>query len=139
MDLIISRAHLDAIKGQAQVQSPHECCGLLLGDAPSGRVHEIRPATNVAAHPEHRFEIDPAVLLAAYKAARTGGPAIIGHYHSHPHSLAEPSATDAEMAEKRGEYWLIVGGDGTAIAWRAEPQGPVHGCFTAVAIRSDAP
>ena len=119
----------------AHAAHPHECCGLLLGDAATATVQEARPAANVANEPRHRFEIDPTALLAAYKGARTGGPAVIGHYHSHPHGSAQPSVTDAEMAEKRGEYWLIVGSDGTATAWRAGPGGTLHGCFTAVAIR----
>ncbi|MBO9574317.1 MAG: M67 family metallopeptidase [Sphingobium sp.] len=135
MDLIISRAHLDAIAARARAESPHECCGLLLGDGAAGQVRDIRPAANVAAHPRHRFEIDPAVLLAAYKAARAGGPAVIGHYHSHPSGTAQPSETDAQMAETRGEYWLIVDGDGAIRAWRAEPGGTLHGCFSELRLK----
>ncbi len=136
MGLVISRAHLAAIRAQADAAGREECCGLLLGDPASGRVQAIRPAANVAAQPVHFFEIDPATLLAAYRAARTGGPAVIGHYHSHPHGTAEPSAVDADMAERRGEIWLILGGDGTTRAWRAGPDGPRHGCFTSVPLVS---
>jgi len=111
---------------------------LLLGEADldpgSDRVTAITPATNIAAHPEHRFEIDPAVLLAAYKAQRTGGPAILGHYHSHPTGQPIPSLTDAEMAEGRGEYWIIVGSDGAMQGWRADATGSVHARFDPVTL-----
>ena len=136
MGLIISTAQLDAICAQARAADARECCGLLLGDPaggrPGGTVTAIMPAANVAADPAHRFEIDPAVLLAAHRAARAGGPAIIGHYHSHPQGDAVPSATDAAMAERRGEIWLIVGGDGSIRAWLAGGSGALHGCFDAV-------
>lgn len=134
MSVVISRAHLEAISAHARAENPHECCGLLLGDAVTGTIIEARPAANVAAHPRHRFEIDPAILLAAYKAMRAGGPAVIGHYHSHPYAPAMPSETDAQMAEKRGEIWLILGEDGALTAWRAEPEGALHGCFNAMKL-----
>lgn len=138
MGLVISRAHLAAIRAHADAAGAEECCGLLLGDPASGRVQAIQPAPNVAAQPVHFFEIDPATLLAAYRAARRGGPAVIGHYHSHPHGTAEPSAVDAAMAERRGEIWLILGGDGTARAWRAGSDGAWHGCFTPLPLASDS-
>lgn len=72
---------------------------------------KIQPATNVAANPARHFELDPATLFAAHKAARAGGPAILGHYHSHPSGRPEPSATDAASATPDGHLWLIIGGD----------------------------
>jgi len=95
-----------------------EVCGLLLGRP--GRIEEIRPAANVAPNPERHFELDPATLLMSHKAARSGGPAILGHYHSHPSGLPEPSATDAANAAPDGSLWLIVGG-GEARLWIAAP------------------
>lgn len=135
MDLRISRALLDAIGEEARKAAPHECCGLLLGDARTGEVRVIRPTANVAADPAHCFEIDPVALLAAHKAARTGGPALIGHYHSHPGGEPIPSATDAALAEAQGEYWLIAGAGQTMRAWRAGVGGSLHGRFEPVEIR----
>ena len=132
MGLVISTGLLDAIRAQARAAGARECCGLLLGPAEGGVVTSIRPAANVADQPEHRFEIDPAVLLAAHRAARAGGPAILGHYHSHPGGAPSPSPVDAAMAEGRGEIWLIVGGDGSLRAWRAGPVGALHGRFEPV-------
>jgi proteasome lid subunit RPN8/RPN11 len=123
MTLRLSRGQADAVRAQARAAAPRECCGLLLGDAASGTVEALRPAANVAEDPVHRFEIDPAVLIAAHRAARTGGPAILGHYHSHPGGDPAPSETDAAQAEGRGEIWLIVGAGGALAAWRAMPPG----------------
>lgn len=119
-----------------EVAAPRECCGLMLGDRATMLVDAILPATNVAPDPLHRFEIDPAALLGAYKAARAGGPQIIGHYHSHPQGEAMPSTIDAAMAQGDGEIWLIVGKDGAMRAWQGSQSGALHGRFSEVEIES---
>lgn len=98
-----------------------EICGLLLGEGE--RITAHLPAANVAADPARHFELDPAVLIAAHRAQRAGGPRIIGHYHSHPGGSAVPSATDAACARPDGSLWLIVGG-GVARLWSAERTDP---------------
>ena len=107
-----------------------EICGLLL--AGEGEMIS-RPANNVAADPTRFFEIDPAALIAAHRAVRKGGQAIIGHYHSHPSGDPEPSRADAADAVPDGSLWLIVTRD-RARLWRAVPHGGVHGRFDAVAF-----
>lgn len=103
-----------------------EACGLLLGSG--DRIEAATMATNVAADPARRFEIDPAHLIAAHRTARGGGAAILGYWHSHPSGLAEPSATDAAMADPDGRIWAIVASG--AIRWlRAVPHGALHGRF----------
>ena len=140
MTLIISTALLEDIRSYARISAPNECCGLLLGDfepmSNHARVTQLRPATNIAAQPLHRFEIDPGVLIAAHREARNGGPAIIGHYHSHPSGPAQPSTVDAAMAQRNGEVWLIVG-DSAITGWRAVMPGKphlLHDCFEAVEL-----
>lgn len=96
-----------------------EICGLLLGEGEY--IREIRPAANVAPNPIQHFELDPAVLIAAHRAARSGGVPIIGHYHSHPSGFAEPSATDAASAVPDGSLWLILA-QGEARLWLAGPE-----------------
>lgn len=116
MKVRISRSLLEQIvhlaAGQAQ-----EVCGLLLGEG--GRITAILPAANVAADPARHFELDPAVLIAAHRAARQGGLGVLGHYHSHPSGRAEPSRTDAACARPDGTLWLIVGGEGARL-WVAQ-------------------
>ena len=112
MKVRISRDILEQIMSEAAAD-PHEVCGLLLGEA--GRIAESRPAANVAPDPARHFELDPAVLIAAHRAARAGGPQILGHYHSHPGGVPVPSATDAACAVADGSLWLIVGGGVTRL------------------------
>ena len=125
----ISSELLRQVRAEADALPTTEICGLLLGR--DGVVEEARACRNVAADPARRFEIDPAALLAAHRAARAGGPAILGCYHSHPSGRAEPSACDAAAAAANGWLWLIVG-DGETRAWRAVVAGAWHGRFDAV-------
>ena len=79
----------------------------MLFGTPEEVVHAVKCA-NVAADPAISFEIDPTALIAAHNAARAGGPALVGHYHSHPNGSSEPSARDAEGAMGDGALWLIL-------------------------------
>jgi len=90
----------------ARDAAPLEACGLLLGHG--SRIEEAVPADNVAADPLRHFEIDPAALIAAHRAARAGGPDVVGYFHSHPNGLARPSATDGASAAHDGKIWAIV-------------------------------
>ena len=95
--------------------APAECCGLLLGRGE--RIEQAVAATNVAADPLRHFEIDPAALIAAHRAARAGGPELVGYYHSHPQGHPLPSATDCAHASGDGRVWAIVAG-GEVGFWR---------------------
>lgn len=124
---------------EAAAASPdREVCGLLLGAG--GRVEALLPAANVAADPARRFEIDPLVLLRAHKAARRGGQAVLGHYHSHPAGKAEPSPCDAGQAHGDGALWLICTPGGDHGLWRAAGEG-LHGQFVPVplSVEPDGP
>ncbi|MDR7101842.1 M67 family metallopeptidase [Croceicoccus sp. BE223] len=100
---------------EAAAAHPRECCGIMLGR--DGVVEAVVPCDNVHPLPEHHFEIDPAALIAAHRAARGDGPDILGYYHSHPSGFAEPSATDAAMAAGDGRFWAIVA-QGAVGWWR---------------------
>jgi len=115
MELRIARSVLDGLREEARRAAPEECCGLLLGCG--GLVAEARPAGNVAADRRRHFEIDPQALIDAHRAARAGGPQVVGYYHSHPRGLAEPSATDRAMAAGDNSVWAIVGETDTTF-WR---------------------
>jgi len=117
MDIRVSRPVLEALHAEAARAMPEECCGLLLGR--DGAIEEARPAANVAADPLQRFEIDPQALVDAHRAARSGGPQVLGYYHSHPSGPAAPSATDRAQAAHDGSVWTIVGGGGVTF-WRDE-------------------
>lgn len=116
MKVRISSSLLEQIVHLAARQAV-EVCGLLLGEG--RRITAILPAANVVLDPARHFELDPAILIAAHRAARQGGPAVLGHYHSHPSGRAEPSRTDVECARPDGTLWLIVGGEGARL-WVAQ-------------------
>ncbi|MDT0506895.1 M67 family metallopeptidase [Novosphingobium sp. MMS21-SN21R] len=100
---------------------PKEACGLLLGTG--DEVTEAVAVTNVAPDPTRHFEIDPAALIAAHRAARDGSaPEVIGYFHSHPNGLARPSATDAASAARDGRVWIIVADDAIT-CWCDGPGG----------------
>lgn len=128
MTISISRALLNRILADAAKDGGAERCGLLLGEA--ARICDVRFAANVVPEPACHFELDPAVLLDAHRAARNGGPRVVGHYHSHPSGKAVPSSIDAECAAPDGSLWLIVA-DAQARLWRAVANGPLHGRFRA--------
>lgn len=120
MDPGLTSGALATLLKEAQRAHPLECCGLLLGQG--AVVEEVRPAPNVHPDPARHFEIDPAALIAAHKAARQGGPQVLGYYHSHPAGLAEPSATDRAQASGDGRIWAIVA-DGAVGMWLDLPHG----------------
>ena len=131
MRVEISRSLLQDLVALAAASPEAEVCGLLLGTP--GRIEAILPAANVSADPARRFEIDPATLFAAHRAARDGGPRIVGHYHSHPTGPALPSPCDAAGAIG-GEYRVILGGDGEARLFVATRVGAIAGRFEAVEL-----
>ncbi|MET4896954.1 M67 family metallopeptidase [Sphingomonadaceae bacterium jetA1] len=136
MTVTISSDVLDFIRAAAAASRGAEICGLLLGEG--NRVVAARPCANISSEPWHRFEIDPVALIAAHRAARGGGPAVLGHYHSHPTGLAEPSARDAADAAPDGAIWLIAGG-GRVTGWRAVAMGRRHGRFDPVTLACAEP
>lgn len=133
MAVHISRAVLAEILGRADAAPDVEVCGLLLGELLAGgaRIRAARAADNMAHEPARRFELDPALLIAAHREARSGGNQVLGHYHSHPGGAVEPSACDAEMATPDGALWLICAPGGDYALWRAG-EGGLHGRFAAV-------
>ena len=111
---------LEELAKQAAAAHPHECCGMLLGGAGTSADHvaAITAARKIHAAPATCFEIDPQALVDAHRAERSGGPKLLGYYHSHPTSDAAPSATDAEMASGDGRIWAIIGQSRDITFWR---------------------
>ncbi|MGJ3626291.1 Mov34/MPN/PAD-1 family protein [Sphingomonas sp. MMS24-JH45] len=144
MTLEISIADRAAILAHA-ASTRDEVCGLLLGEGM--RVARAVPTTS----PRTRrwFELDPAALLAAHRAGRGGGLAVIGHYHSHPSGDPTPSLRDAADAAPDGDDLAAGRGrrhDGVARGARraaARPAstraaGGLRGEFRAVIRRAEA-
>lgn len=128
--MIIDRHIQVQLVAQTASAFPLECCGMLLGRGE--RITAIQPAPNVHLSPATHFEIDPAALITAHRAARIGGLEVIGYYHSHPGGTAQPSATDRAHATGDGRVWAIIG-EGNIGWWRDTPSG-----FVALSPRSIA-
>lgn len=120
MALEVPKKAIEAIVAHAAQAAPQEACGLLLGDG--NRVLEARHTANVAPDKTRHFEIDPQALIEAHRAARNGGPQVIGYYHSHPSGSAEPSATDRANAAHDGKIWAIAAA-GDIRFWRDGEEG----------------
>jgi desampylase len=127
MEIRVSRPVLDSLLDEAARAAPEECCGILLGAG--GLIEDARPARNVAADLHRGFEIDPQALIDAHRAARSGGPQVLGYFHSHPAGPAEPSTTDRAQAAHDGSVWAIVG-EGGVTFWRDEEAGFVPLSYT---------
>lgn len=120
MIIEVTSGALATLRREAAEAAPEECCGLLLGTG--ARIETAAAATNVAADRHVRFEIDPLALLAAHKAARSGGPQVIGYYHSHPNGHPVPSPTDREHSTGDSRVWAIIA-DGEVAFWRDNANG----------------
>lgn len=120
MEIGLTRASLERIRAEAERALPEEACGILLGR--DGQIENVLPARNVHPTPRTRFEIDPQALVDAHRAARAGGPVILGYFHSHPVGPPEPSATDRALAAGDGSVWAIVG-EGDVTFWRDDEGG----------------
>ena len=101
----IPRAVLDAIVEHARRERPLECCGLLIGT--EDELVESRAARNLN-ESAVVFTVDPRDHFEAIRHARANGLAVVGAYHSHPRSPAEPSATDIREANDPRFVHVIV-------------------------------
>lgn len=100
------------IRAHAQSGYPAEICGFLLGslDLKAGEIHleAGRPATNGrvdAAH--HRYLIEPVEYQTVEREATNAGTQIVGIYHSHPDTSAEPSTFDLTHAWPNQVYIIV--------------------------------
>lgn len=116
----VTRAVLEQLVSEAKAAQPCECCGILTGMG--SHIDGTIPARNIHPNPETHFEIDPQALVDAHRAARAGGPDILGYYHSHPSGPAKPSMTDSAQASGDGRIWAIIA-DGEIALWRDAPDG----------------
>lgn len=124
MNIEVTSLVIAAMRRAAAQAHPEEACGILLGkDKGEGAcITALLPAPNVHSNPKTHFEIDPQTLVDAHRAAREGGPLVLGYFHSHPIGEAHPSATDEEMAAGDGAIWAIAG-SGEIRFWSSNPKG----------------
>ncbi len=95
MTLYLEKRHVDDMLAHARSDTPHECCGILIGK--DSRVSEVRRADNTL-HSPVMYRIDDRQLLAAVRESEKIGAEILGFYHSHTATEAYPSPTDRRQA-----------------------------------------
>jgi proteasome lid subunit RPN8/RPN11 len=96
---------LAVMLAHAREAAPAECCGLLLGK--DDAIAEAVRAANVSGNP-NRYEINPKDYIVTRREARERRLDVLGFYHSHPHSSAEPSPTDLAEATYPELLYVIV-------------------------------
>ncbi len=101
----LSSTLASAIVAHARAEAPRECCGVLAG--PDGTAEEAFPLTNRAPGTE-LYETDAAELMELeFRTLPSRNWEIVAIYHSHPHSVAFPSATDVALAAWPDACYLI--------------------------------
>jgi len=101
----LPRSVIDDLVAHARDEAPNECCGLLVGHP--GTVTRAIRARNLRASPT-RYLVHPQDHFDAIRAARTEGLTVVGTYHSHPTSPAEPSDRDLAEATYPEYVYVIV-------------------------------
>ena len=89
---VLPQAVYDAIVAHAREGKPEEICGILRGQGQ--HAFEVIRGRNVASERIENYEVDPQTLLRQFEF-EDQGEEMMGIYHSHPVSVAYPSATDA--------------------------------------------
>jgi proteasome lid subunit RPN8/RPN11 len=111
MSLALSQQLYDQLRAHGEETYPHECCGILLGNAVEDdlEVTQLIRAGNTRTDSAHnRYNIAPQELIAAQRQARNAGLDIVGFYHSHPDHPAMWSATDFAEAHWFGCAYVIT-------------------------------
>ena len=92
----IARSLLDEIVAHSRDDMPNECCGLIGGrDGEATSVHRARNAAATWL----RYELHATDQLRIMNRIEEDGEELVGIYHSHTKSPAEPSQTDINLAQ----------------------------------------
>ena len=94
------------------VTSPEqEVCGLIGGSR--GYPQSYYPIKNITDDPVRSFLMDPQGQIDAMHDMRKHGEKLIGIFHSHPFTSADPSAVDLELAAYTDVIYFIISLVGT--------------------------
>lgn len=102
--ILLSQTLYDEIVAHAREGKPEEVCGILRGQ--DNEAQELVRGRNVAEDKINNYDVDPQTLLRQFEFEEAGDR-MMGIYHSHPVSVAYPSATDAWSAHYPDVYYLI--------------------------------
>lgn len=101
----VEQSGLQVAVRQARIASHRgkEICGLLINEGSHIRLLPVRNATDRLGG----FEVKPSWCRASLRANAVSAGKIIGMYHSHPQSSAEPGPGDI-AGTWNGAYMLII-------------------------------
>ena len=107
---------LDEIRRHAEIEYPHECCGLLIGRIEDGGQTRVVFETQAVANAwkesdtmHRRMMITPQDYMRAERQFIRQGYGVVGNYHSHPDHPAVPSQFDLEnLAPLPTMSYLVV-------------------------------
>jgi proteasome lid subunit RPN8/RPN11 len=103
--LCLSRKQIDEIVEHSKRESPNEACGILAGRG--GRVERVYKMTNTDKSVT-TFFMEPKEQLRVMKEIRKLNLKMLGIYHSHPGTIAYPSAHDVELAFYPEASYVII-------------------------------
>lgn len=105
----IPQAEYNEIVKHAREGKPEEVCGIVRGKGL--QAFEVIRGLNIAEGRIENYTVDPQTLLLQFKFEEQnypdGGTEMMGIYHSHPVSVAYPSATDAWNAHYPESVYFI--------------------------------
>lgn len=102
--MVLPQHLYDQIVAEARAGKPEEICGIVRGRG--NHVFEAIPARNIAEERIENYTVDPQTLLRQFDF-EDAGDEMAAIYHSHPVSVAYPSATDAWNAHYPESVYLI--------------------------------
>lgn len=110
---------LAGVRRETGAAAPAECCGALIGQLHGSdiEVRTLVPVPNEA-DGHTRYAIDADVVLRLERQAECAGQQVVGFYHSHPVTTAEPSPMDLELAAPGYVYLIVDARAGTVRCWR---------------------
>ena len=100
----LPQAIADSIIAHAREGKPEEICGILRGRG--SEAFELMRGQNMAEDKIDNYTVDPRTLLLQFEF-EDAGDEMMGIYHSHPISVAYPSATDAWNAHYPDSIYFI--------------------------------
>ncbi len=109
---------LAAVRAQARLALPGECCGALLGRAlaAGATIERVLPLPNQA-DGTATYLLGPDSVQRAEAEAAAAGLEVVGFYHSHPASPPVPTPADLAAGWPWYTYLLVDASTGEARAW----------------------
>jgi proteasome lid subunit RPN8/RPN11 len=101
---VLPAAMRDEIVAHARQEAPRECCGIIAGA--DGRLTALHRMTNTYEGVDF-YRIDDEELFKLYMELEGRGEEFAAIYHSHPVSVAYPSARDVQYAAWQDPVYLI--------------------------------